>query len=316
VRPPPLPARIGVVTSPTGAALRDVLIALRRRFPATAVLIYPTSVQGPGAAEEIARTLRLADRRSECDVLILTRGGGSLEDLWAFNEEAVARALAAIRIPVIVGVGHETDFTIADFVADVRAPTPSQAAELAVPNQADWRAHFARIERQLAQAVRRHLAVDGRRSDALAHRLQRCNPDVQVREAGQRLDELEARLRRALERSALDAHGRLGRLAAAVNAANPGQRIVRVRERVRWATDRLQRALQAQMAHATQRLLLSERALSSLSPLATLQRGYAIVARRNDGAILTDSAAAAPGLPLSIRLARGTLAATVDEPES
>jgi exodeoxyribonuclease VII large subunit len=139
---------------------------------------------------------------------------------------------------------------------------------------------------------------------------------VQVREAGQRLDELEARLRRALERSALDAHGRLGRLAAAVNAANPGQRIVRVRERVRWATDRLQRALQAQMAHATQRLLLSERALSSLSPLATLQRGYAIVARRNDGAILTDSAAAAPGLPLSIRLARGTLAATVDEPES
>jgi len=123
IKPPRLPRRIGVVTSPSGAALRDVLIALRRRFAATAVLIYPTSVQGAGAADEICRTLRLADRRKDCDVLILTRGGGSLEDLWAFNEEKVARTIAGLELPIIVGVGHEIDFTIADFVADLRAPS-------------------------------------------------------------------------------------------------------------------------------------------------------------------------------------------------
>jgi exodeoxyribonuclease VII large subunit len=313
-RPPPLPGRIGVVTSPTGAALRDVLIALRRRFPATAVLIYPTSVQGDGAAEEIRRTLELADRRAECDLLILTRGGGSLEDLWAFNEEIVARALAAVRIPVIVGVGHETDFTIADFVADLRAPTPSQAAELAVPNQAEWRAHFTRVERQLVQTARRQLAVDGRRVDALAHRLQRCHPGVQVREAGQRLDELEGRLRRSLERAVGAAHTRLTRLAAAVNAASPVHRVGRAHERSRWARERLERAMHARIALAGQRLRLSERGLHSLSPLATLQRGYAIVARRDDRRIVTDSNAVAAGTALQIRLAHGSLEATVDEP--
>ena len=147
---PKLPRRIGVITSPTGAALRDVLIALRRRFPATAVLIYPTPVQGAGAADEIARTLALADRRADCDVLILTRGGGSLEDLWSFNEESRrARDRRARSCPIIVGVGHEIDFTIADFVADLRAPTPSQAAELAVPDQREWTKRFAGCEQQL-----------------------------------------------------------------------------------------------------------------------------------------------------------------------
>jgi exodeoxyribonuclease VII large subunit len=159
IKPPKLPRRIGVVTSPSGAALRDVLIALRRRFPATAVLIYPTSVQGAGAADEICRTLKLADRRADCDVLILTRGGGSLEDLWAFNEEKVARAIAALDLPIIVGVGHEIDFTIADFAADLRAPTPSQAAELAVPDQNEWLARFARIEQQAALHALRFRAV-------------------------------------------------------------------------------------------------------------------------------------------------------------
>ena len=164
---PKLPRRIGVITSPTGAALRDVLIALRRRFPATAVLIYPTAVQGAGAAEEIARTLALADKRADCDVLILTRGGGSLEDLWSFNEEIVARAIAAVELPIIVGVGHEIDFTIADFVADLRAPTPSQAAELAVPDQREWLKRFARVEQQLAHA---HAAPTSRTSSGTSRR--------------------------------------------------------------------------------------------------------------------------------------------------
>ncbi|HLF09797.1 MAG TPA: exodeoxyribonuclease VII large subunit [Gammaproteobacteria bacterium] len=311
-QPPALPLRIGVVTSPTGAALRDVLTALRRRFPATAVLIYPTSVQGEGAAEEISRTLRLAERRAECDLLILTRGGGSLEDLWAFNEEIVARSIAALQIPVIVGVGHETDFTIADFVADVRAPTPSQAAELAVPNQAEWLAHFTRAERHLEQAVRRHFVVDARRIATLAHRLQRCHPGVPVREFGQRLDELEARLQRGLERLVGARKMQFARLAAAVSGANPRHRVARVRERWRWADENLQRAVGKRVEQTRQRLRLAERSLNSLSPLATLQRGYAIVSRQDDRRIVTDAASAGAGTAVAIRLARGELAATVD----
>jgi exodeoxyribonuclease VII large subunit len=310
---PPLPRRIGVVTSPTGAALRDVLIALRRRFPATAVLIYPTPVQGEGAGEEIARTLKLADRRAECDLLILTRGGGSLEDLWAFNEEVVARAIDALELPIIVGVGHEIDFTIADFVADLRAPTPSQAAELAVPDQGEWWSRFARFELALAQALRRRLAVPRQRLSALAHRLQRCHPGVSVRELGQRLDELEIRLGRAIERLIGARRMRLARVTAAVAAASPERRIAKARERWRWASAALERALRRRVGDAKQRVGLAERALNSLSPLATLERGYAIVSRRDDGTLVTDSAQAARGTTIDVRLGRGVLGATVDD---
>ncbi len=264
---PALPARIGVVTSPTGAAIRDVLIALRRRFPATSVLIYPTSVQGDGAPEEIVRALRLADERADCDVLILTRGGGSIEDLWAFNEEIVARALAAMTIPVISGVGHETDFTIADFVADVRAPTPSQAAELAVPEQAELAARLVRHLDHLQRGAVRRLDNDTRKLDALAHRLSRAHPGVAIRFSHQRLDELESRLGRTIKT-------RLERFA--------------------------------------NRLTLADRALTSLSPLATLDRGYAIVSRQEDGSIVTDSSTVTRGTGIDVALARGRLAATVD----
>lgn len=264
---PAMPARIGVVTSPTGAAIRDVLIALRRRFPATSVLIYPTSVQGDGAPEEIVRALRLADERADCDVVIVTRGGGSIEDLWAFNEEIVARAIAAMTIPVISGVGHETDFTIADFVADVRAPTPSQAAELAVPEQTEFVARLNRYLEQLRRAATREIADETRKLDGLAHRLNRAHPGVAVRASHQRLDELE---------------------------------------------DRLGRAIKTRIERFGHRLTLAERTLTSLSPLATLDRGYAIVSRQDDGSVITDSATASPGTPIDVSLARGRLAATVN----
>ena len=308
---PKLPRRIGVITSPSGAALRDVLIALRRRFPATSVLIYPTSVQGPGSAEEIARTLALADRRAECDVLILTRGGGSLEDLWSFNEEIVARAVAAVELPIIVGVGHEIDFTIADFVADLRAPTPSQAAELAVPDQQEWLKRFARIGQQIAHCTRQHIAKDGRRFAMLAHRLQRCNPSVQLRERAQRLDELEARLKHSVERRIGVRKLRLARLATAVAHASPAPRRTRARERWRTAQGDLRRALLRQVERTQQRLKLASRALQSLSPLATLERGYAIVTDAG-GKVLTDSSVVARGVAIDVRLARGGFAATVD----
>jgi exodeoxyribonuclease VII large subunit len=308
---PKLPSRIGVITSPTGAALHDVLTALRRRFPATAVLIYPTPVQGAGAADEIARTLALADRRVECDVLILTRGGGSLEDLWSFNEEVVARAVAALKLPIIVGVGHEIDFTIADFVADLRAPTPSQAAELAVPDQREWLKRFAACEQQIAYCMRRRITHERRHFTQVAHRLQRCNPSVQLRERAQRLDELEARLRRSLERRIETRKLRLARLATAVAHASPAHRLTRTRERWRTAQGDLRRALLRQVERTQQRLKLASRGLQSLSPLATLERGYAIVTD-GSGKVLTSSASIARGLGIDVRLAQGGFAATVD----
>jgi exodeoxyribonuclease VII large subunit len=308
---PKMPRRIGVVTSPTGAALRDVLIALRRRFPLTSVLIYPTSVQGPGAAEEIARTLALADRRADCDVLILTRGGGSLEDLWAFNEEVVARAVAAVTLPIISGVGHEIDFTIADFAADLRAPTPSQAAELAVPDQREWRKRFVHLEEQIAQCTRQRIRQERRHFAVLAHRMQRCSPSVQLRERAQRLDELEARLRRCTERRIETRKLKLARLATAVAHASPAHRLTRTKERWRTAQGDLRRALLRQVERTQQRVKLASRALTSLSPLATLERGYAIVTDAG-GKVLTDSGTVARGAPIDVRLARGSLAATVD----
>ncbi len=308
---PKLPRRIGVITSPSGAALRDVLIALRRRFPATSVLIYPTPVQGPGSAEEIARMLALADRRAECDVLILTRGGGSLEDLWSFNEEIVARAVAAVELPIIVGVGHEIDFTIADFVADLRAPTPSQAAELAVPDQQEWLKRFARLGQQIVHCTRQHIAKDRRRFAMLEHRLQRCNPNVQLRQRAQRLDELEARLKRAVERRIGVRRLKLARLSTAVAHASPAHRLTRTRERWRNSDAGLRRALLRQVERTQQRLKLASRALQSLSPLATLERGYAIVTDAG-GRVLTDSGAVTRGATIDVRLARGGLAATIE----
>jgi exodeoxyribonuclease VII large subunit len=311
--PPKLPRRIGVVTSPTGAAIRDVLIALRRRFPSTAVLIYPTAVQGAAAADEICRTLKLADKRADCDLLILTRGGGSLEDLWSFNEESVARTIAALNLPIIVGVGHETDFTIADFVADLRAPTPSQAAELAVPDQNDWLLRFRRAEQQVMQCARRRLALERKHFGALAHRLSRCHPGIALRELGQRLDELEARAHRGIERAIGKRRMRLARLATGVAHGNPAHRLAEIRSHWRHASAELRRAMLRRLEQTKQRLVLADRSLASLSPLATLQRGYAIVARRDDGRLLTDASRVEPGTVIDVRLASGRLGATVDE---
>jgi exodeoxyribonuclease VII large subunit len=263
---PRIPQRIGVVTSPTGAALRDVLIALERRFPAVEVLIYPTSVQGDRAAREIVAALARASQRAECDLLILTRGGGSLEDLWPFNEEIVARAIAGSAIPVISGIGHETDFTIADFVADLRAPTPSQAAELAVPDRTTYLGRLQVVGLSLERILRRRLRDERLKLDALLHRLGRAHPGVIVRNIVQRLDELEARLKRALRQS---------------------------------------------IQTLATRTKLIEQGLKALSPLATLERGYAIVSRADDGALVTRSGAVAAGARIDIRLGAGGLAATV-----
>ena len=263
---PAAPATIGVITSPTGAALRDILHVLARRYAAARVIVCPVPVQGAAAAPAIAAALDLAGARAECDVLILARGGGSLEDLWAFNDERVARAIARSPIPVVSGVGHETDVTIAAFVADRRAPTPSGAAELVAPDTAGWLAQLARLGARCGAAVQRHLAEDGRRLDHLQHRLERAHPGARLAQSSQRLDELEQRLQRAW------------------------------RERAQRAAARIE---------------LAARALQAVSPLATLARGFAVVTRTRDGALLTDAATVTPGEEIDARLAAGTLRARV-----
>ena len=263
---PAAPHRIGVITSPTGAALRDILHILARRYPSATVIVYPVPVQGAAAAPAIAAALDLAAARNECEVLILARGGGSLEDLWAFNDERVARAIHRASVPVVTGIGHETDFTIADFVADRRAPTPSGAAELVAPDTSGWLRQLARLGARFAAAVQRHLAEDERRLGALRHRLERAHPGARLVQSSQKLDELEQRLLRAW------------------------------RERLLRAGTRVE---------------LAARALQSVSPLATLARGFAVVTRASDGALLTDATAVAAGEEIHARLARGTLRARV-----
>jgi exodeoxyribonuclease VII large subunit len=308
---PSLPRRIGVITSPTGAAVRDILHVLARRFPAAAVLIYPVPVQGAQAAAEITAALELAGRRADCDVLILARGGGSLEDLWAFNDERLARAIVASPIPVIAGIGHEVDFTIADFAADVRAPTPSAAAELVVPDAEEWHAAFARFAVRLQRAIRRRLEEQRERLRWLTGRAALVTPAARLAAQAQRLDELEQSLVRTLRRR-LQEHGeRLRWLAGRAAQVSPAARLRQHRMRLQNLDQRLRRAWLHSLSSRRERLLPLVRTLNAVSPLATLERGYAIVCVEG-GAILRDAADAEPGTFIEARLARGRIRAKVE----
>ena len=222
---PTLPRRIGVITSPTGAAIRDILHILRRRFPAIPVLVYPVAVQGEAAPREIEQALRLAAQRRDCDVLIVARGGGSLEDLWAFNEEAVARAMFACPIPIVSGVGHEVDITIADFIADERAPTPSGAAERVVPDRAEWLRGLAATGRRLSLAIHRRLQDQRHALQSREQRLARAPPGIRLRQFAQRLDEFEARLRLATRHRLERSRARLSTADSALLRASPALRV-------------------------------------------------------------------------------------------
>jgi exodeoxyribonuclease VII large subunit len=309
---PRLPRRIGVITSPSGAALRDILNVLGRRFAAVPVRLYPVAVQGEDAADQIVAALALANERRDCDVLILARGGGSLEDLQAFNEERVARAVHGSALPVICGVGHEIDFSIADFAADLRAPTPSGAAELAVPDAAAWQRGYAELAERLARGLRRSLADRRTRCAWLDRRVRLLHPGHQLRQRAQRLDELEQRLRRAagafLERRGSRATG----LAERLLRWDPRPRISDGRTRTLEASGRLQGATRRLLEAAGRRLESLERALRAVGPQSTLERGYAIVATPG-GDIVRSAAAVAAGERLSVRVADGSFDATVAE---
>ncbi len=305
---PALPRRIGVVTSPTGAAIRDVLTILKRRFPAIPVLVYPVPVQGKAAAPEIARMIALASRRKDCDVLIVCRGGGSLEDLWAFNEEIVARAIAECAIPVVTGIGHEVDFTIADFTTDLRAPTPSGAAEHVSPDGVDWLRRFHRLGAQIAGRMREDL---GRRRERLAwltQRLRQQHPGQRLRQRAQRLDELELRLSRGLRAMIERRRMRLDGMHARLLRHLPTPVIDRHQACCRELARRLEGALARRLDHARNRVEALAHTLDAVSPLATLGRGYAIVERPGkEGGIVRDAATLAPGDEVQARLAKGRL---------
>jgi exodeoxyribonuclease VII large subunit len=218
---PLAPRRIGVITSPTGAAIRDIVQVLRRRCPAAQILIYPSPVQGAAAAAALIAAIELAGARAEVDVLILARGGGSIEDLWAFNDERLARAILASPIPIVTGIGHEIDFTIADFVADLRAPTPSAAAQLVAPDVAVWRQRLGQLLARFTAAARRALRSEQLRLEAMTRRLQQSHPGARLQQHSQRLDELEARLRLALRARIAAGTARLESAARALQAVSP-----------------------------------------------------------------------------------------------
>ena len=308
---PKAPGVIGVITSPTGAAVRDILNILRRRFPAARVVIHPAAVQGKEAVPQLLAAVALASARAECDVLIVARGGGSLEDLWAFNDESLARALRAAPMPVVTGIGHETDFTIADFVADVRAPTPSGAAELVTPDGAAWRAGFAALDARLQQLAARRLRSGDEQLSRLSRRLALTHPGVRLQQGAQRLDELEQRLTGRLRLVLADARLRTQRLDARLAQGSPALALQRLAQRRALLDARLRAALPRRLTALAQRHEVARRTLHAVSPLATLDRGYAIVLRAADGGLLRDTAAAPIGKRIIARLGRGHLEAIV-----
>lgn len=308
----PLPAhpqRIGIVSSPTGAVIRDIISVFRRRAPQVQLTLIPTAVQGFDATAQIVRALALADAQG-FDALILARGGGSLEDLWCFNEEAVARALAACRTPIVSAVGHETDVSISDFVADVRAPTPSAAAELLAPDASDLQQRLDGLRRRLVLRMREHLTRERLRLDGLFRRLR--HPGERLRQQAQRLDDLDMRLRRAFERQLQVRHERLARLDTRLAAQHPGRTLALLRQRLESLAERLPRAARNAIKERRQKLDALAQTLHVVSPLATLGRGYSILLDERGQAIRAASQTR-PGQRLKARLAEGELDVRVED---
>lgn len=308
---PILPHRLGIVTSPSGAVLHDILTTLRRRFPGIAVLVYPVPVQGKDAAEKIADTIRFAGQRGDCDALILARGGGSLEDLWAFNEEIVARAIYACAIPIVSGVGHETDFTIADMVADARAPTPTAAAEMLSPDQQEWLAQFARFEARLLTGMQGRLRSDQQRLDWLGARL--IHPRNRLALLQQNLKALAQRLYLAQTATLRQVRSEMQAMIARLHRHSPQPSIQALALNNRHLYSRLASGMRRRLELADSRLQQLMQALHTLSPLATLERGYAIVRHPDSNTIVSDARKIKPGARVQARLARGRLDCLVEK---
>ncbi len=305
----PLPhfaRRIGVITSPSGAAVRDVLSVLARRFPLVEAEVLPVQVQGAAAAAQLVSMLQRAAASGRYDVLLLTRGGGSLEDLWSFNDERLARAIAAAPIPVVSAVGHETDFSLSDFAADLRAPTPSVAAELLVPSRDDLARRLRALDARLHNLQAQRLRAAMQRADRAVLRLNALRPRARLDALCRRQEEALRRLAAAWQRRLERERARVRHADAVLRAAHPQRRIVRLRERLAAVSSRPQAAIVRRLGNEMLRLRGLARSLEAVSPLATVARGYTIL-RHPDGRVVRSVLDAAPGDRLDARLADGTL---------
>jgi len=305
----PLPRfirRIGVITSPSGAAVRDVLSVLARRFPLVEADVLPVPVQGSGAAAQIVAMLRDAIASGRYDVLVLARGGGSLEDLWAFNDEHLARAIAASPVPVVSAVGHETDFSLSDFAADVRAPTPSVAAELMVPHRDDLLHRLRILEARLLNLQGQRLRQAMQRTDRAQLRLNAWKPRARLELLRRRQNEALRRLIAAWRRKAEREEARLRHADAVLRASHPQRRIARLRERMAALAQKPQVAMVRRLGNEALRLRGLARSLEAVSPLATVARGYSILSH-DDGRIVRSVLDASPGDRLDARLVDGSL---------
>ncbi|MEC6796068.1 exodeoxyribonuclease VII large subunit [Photobacterium sp. S4TG1] len=273
---PQQPQRVGIITSKTGAALHDILHVLKRRDPSLAVVIYPTMVQGDGAAISIAQAIGRANARQECDILIVGRGGGSLEDLWAFNEEIVARTIAASQIPIVSAVGHEVDITIADFVADMRAPTPSAAAELISRDSTAQTDKIAQKQQQLRHAIQFYFADKKQHINQLKHRLDRQHPQLRLNQQQQHLDEISRRLQQIMLKKIQIQQQRITQNQYKLSLYSPQQQLQHHTATLINTKRRLLDAMDRQLLNANHKLVLAAEKLDTVSPLATLSRGYSI----------------------------------------
>ena len=310
---PVLPARVAVVTSRTGAALHDVVTVMGRRAPCVDVVFSPATVQGDGAADTIVAALRRAGRARGVEVVLLVRGGGSLEDLMAFNDEAVARAIRACPVPVVTGVGHETDITIADLAADHRAATPSAAAETTVPSCGQLRAELGAVDRRLGEALRRELVHKRERAAARIARLDRLSPALRVARLRHEVQARDTRLRGALLAGVGARHRQLERLRGALALHSPLQALPLQRERLAARGERLDAGARLLLSARRQRLETASGRMEALSPLRVLQRGYSITVHQATGRVLTSASGVPPGAILETRLASGVLRSEVLE---
>ena len=305
----PLPAhvrRLAVITSPTGAAVRDVLSVLSRRFPLLEVDVLPSLVQGNTAAAQIASLLRRVDASGRYDAILLARGGGSLEDLWAFNDEHLARTIAAANTPVVSAIGHETDFSLADFAADLRAPTPSAAAELLVPDQRDLMARLQALQRRLATLQTHRLRNAMQRADRASLRLQALRPQARLQLLQRRQQEAMRCLQLFWQRRLEQQRTRLRHADAVLRASRPERRLARLQERLQALRPRAQAALARQLQNDALKLRSLARSLESVSPLATVARGYSILSTA-DGMVVRSVAQVESGDTVRAKLADGEL---------
>ncbi|MDQ7076189.1 MAG: exodeoxyribonuclease VII large subunit [Gammaproteobacteria bacterium] len=309
---PAFPKQLGVITSSKGAALHDVLHVLQRRYPSLPVIIYPCAVQGQKAAAEIVSALQLAQQRAECDLLLLVRGGGSLEDLWPFNEEIVAQAIFDCSLPIISGIGHEIDFTISDFVADLRAPTPSAAAELATPDQKELQQQIQNQQQRLIQLLKQQQQHAKNRLNTLQKRLLLQHPQQQIQRQTQQLDQLEARLNRHINRQLQQHKTHLFQLSERLSNHSPHKKLQQQHTLLSQLQQRLENTQEKQLQQQRLKLSALSRTLQAVSPLATLGRGYSISRRLTDQKIISHSQNLNVGDQIETQFAAGNVISKIE----